>query len=192
MLAHTITRSVAVEDEHAEFAAFDVPDVAVGADEIDVKSVKVISRQWGQRSPSPSLESDGLVPHLSAAFKLNTQSQVNLDPIVLAVACYLKHRRASQGSGISVNEVLHEGQTWFPQRSVTTFAGEQGRLARFAKTYPDIFSYESYTNTIHLKPHSLFIGDPDVCDENWYIIALYRLVESERAVVNEVLDEIEV
>lgn len=135
---------------------------------------------------------EGLVPHLTSVFGLDRQSQINLDPIVIAVACLVKTRRALQPI-VSATELLKKGSLWIPQRTVSTLQGEQTRLQRFAKAYPTVFAFEADTGNISLKPGGLFSGEPDSCDESWYIICLHRLMGgADRELVVEILDELEV
>lgn len=134
---------------------------------------------------SETTESDGLVPHLCAAFGFNDHSQINMDPLVLAVACFVK-----QPDGVSAKEMVDKGDAWFPERRVHTQSGEVNRMTRFVKTYPSIFTYEN--SCIKLIPRALYIESPHPCDELWYTLALHRLVKYDPVDINGILDELEV
>ncbi len=133
-----------------------------------------------------------LVPHLDAAFGLSTQCQVNLDPIVVAVACFLRLDRRKADQGVTANEFVEKGSAWFPQRKVHVLKQEIDRMARFARTYPSVFIIDDTSETISLKQEALSMGDPSPCDEAWYIIALHRLASHNASEVNEALNDIEV
>lgn len=129
-----------------------------------------------------------LVPHLCAVFSLDKLSQVNIDPVVLAVACLLK----SSGSSIAAGVLVDNGSEWFPSRSVHSIKQEADRMIRFSKTYPDVFDYNHETSEISLKTSALFSGSPHPCDEMWYTIVLHRLLSHNPREVNLILDELEV
>lgn len=132
-----------------------------------------------------------LVPHLCAAFSLSSQCEVNLDPVVLAVACFLR-LRSSGTSAIKATDLLEKGSSWFPRRIVSSSKNESVRMIRFTRAYPHVFEYHPVEQTISLKKQALSRGDAHPCDEAWYTIALYRLAPHDADVVNEALDDIEV
>ncbi len=132
---------------------------------------------------------EDLVPHLCSAFLLNSQCQINLDPLVVAVSCFLRPPTLRQ---VSAEEILVKGPRWFPQRKVHSLKHESLRLNRFANNYPEIFEFDTATSTISLKDHALFVGDAHPCDESWYYIALDRLAHHDADDVNKVIDALEV
>lgn len=134
-----------------------------------------------------------LVPHLASSFGLNSQCQINLDPIVLAVCCFIREERATAKQGVTAQELVEKGREWFPQRSIHSAKQEAERMSRFAKSYPKIFSFDAKSETITLKPQALLYGELDQSDESWYSIALLRLVAHDDALeAIEALDDIEV
>ncbi len=135
---------------------------------------------------------DNLVPHLDAAFGLNKICQLNLDPIVVAVACFLRGQRPVEEQGVTAKELVEKGSDWFPQRNVHSVKHEAERLARFAQGYPNLFTMNPKTDTIYLKPRALYIGVADSCDEAWYTIVLHRLMKHDPCEVNQALTDIEV
>ncbi len=142
--------------------------------------------------PYKEPQCDDLVPHLASAFGLNQQCQINLDPIVLSVCCFLREEREASMRGVTAQELVEKGQEWFPQRSIHSTRQEAERMARFAKTYPDVFVFDGASDTISLKPRALHVGNADPSDESWYAIALLRLVTHDPVEVNEAMADIEV
>ena len=137
-------------------------------------------------------DNEGLVPHLAAAFSLKGLSQINLDPIVMAVACHVKAKQKGVKPVVTIDEMIIKGSSWFPQRIVHSRKQEADRMARFARTYPDVFSLESSRDSVSLASGALFQGSPDPCDEAWYHIVLHRLLPQDMMMINDVLDDLEV
>lgn len=130
--------------------------------------------------------STNLVPQLWSAFNLETASQINFDPIIVASYCFVT------GSPLTSTLSFENGKFWFPQRSVKNIKGEAARLRRFSEQFPSVFSYsEEDEGSISLQEAALTTDSVHELDEPTFRIALYRIGASTPEVF-QVLDDLEV
>ena len=133
------------------------------------------------------VSSTTLVPTLTVAFDLTLQSDINLDPIVLAVACFI------YDDEVTVDQMLVKGREWFPTRSISSIKSEGSRMKRFAATYPNVFTFNTLDATISLKHDALSCeSNARSGDEEWYRIALHRIEKHDMDIVLRIINELDV
>jgi hypothetical protein len=113
------------------------------------------------------------IPQLWTAFELEDVSQINFDPIIVAVYCFITR------DVVTPEHVLKNGKSWFPERAVKTSKGEAARLRRFAEKHPEVFAFDDGPEEqICLLPTAFENKAAHECDAHIFDLALYRLGRS--------------